>query len=67
MFNVTLINDNILELTELFTVGLRFAGAATPRVTLVPAQANIVILDDDGEFLQCKAIHVHQAWSIRGN
>ena len=51
MFNVRLINDNIFELTELFTAGLRFAGAAPPRVTLDPAKADIEILDDDGEFL----------------
>ena len=47
MFNVTLIN-------ELFTAGLRFAGASPPRVTLDPAEANVTILDDDGKLL---AVH----------
>ena len=53
MFNVTLINDNIFELTELFTVGL---GAAPPRVILDPAQADIEILDNDREFLVTEKI-----------
>ena len=51
MFNVTLINDSIFELTELFMADLRFVDAVPPRVTLDPAQAEIEILDDDGEFI----------------
>ena len=50
-FNITIVNDNAFELTEFFDASLRFAGAAPPRVTLDPAQAEITILDDDGECL----------------
>ena len=49
MFNVTLINDDIIELTKFFQAGLRFSGAAPLRVTLNPATASITILDTDGE------------------
>ena len=55
-FKITIVNDNAFELTEFFYASLRFADAAPPRVTLDPSQAEITILDDDGEknpFTKC--------------
>ena len=51
MFNITIIDDNIFENSEVFQIGLRFVDTAPPRVTLDPGKANIAILDDDGEHL----------------
>ncbi len=49
-FTVSIVNDNVYELTENLQAGLRFVGGETPpRVTLQPSQAIINILDDDGE------------------
>ena len=49
--NVSIIdeNENIFEFTESFQAGLRFSEAVPPLVFLSPAQADIEILDDDGE------------------
>ena len=54
MFNITIIDDDLFEISsEVFQIGLRFVGTAPPRVTLDPVQANITILDNDldGEHL----------------
>ncbi len=49
-FSVTLIDDDIFELAEIFQADLRFVGPTPPpRVTLDPAQTRISISDDDGK------------------
>lgn len=47
--NVSIIDDDIFGFTKSFQAGLAFPGEAPPRVSLNPAQADIKILDDDGE------------------
>ena len=41
-------NDNVFELTEMFSAALSFPGDPIPRVTLSPDSAQITIFDDDG-------------------
>ena len=41
-------NDNIFELTEMFSAALSFPGDPIPRVTLLPDSTQITIFDDDG-------------------
>ena len=41
-------NDNVFELTEMFSAALSFPGDPIPRVTLLPDSAQITIIDDDG-------------------
>ncbi len=49
-FNVSILNDNIFEFSKNLKACLKFmVGETPPRVTLQPAQANINILDDDGQ------------------
>ena len=48
--SVPLVGDSIFELTELFGASLSFPGAPPPRVTLAPDNAQVTILDDDGQY-----------------
>ena len=48
--DVPLIDDTALELTETFSVSLSFSGEAPTGISIVPATAQISILDDDGEW-----------------
>ena len=48
--NVTIINDNVFEQTELFHVSLNLSGSGSPRVSLGVNSAQVTILDDDGQF-----------------
>ena len=48
--SVPLIGDDIFELTELFGANLSFPGVPPPRVTLAPDNAEVTILDDDGQY-----------------
>ena len=41
-------NDDIFELTEMFSAALSFSGDPIPRVTLLPDSAQITIFDEDG-------------------
>ena len=45
---VTIMNNNVYELTEKFNGVLSFPGDPVPRVTLSPNSADVTILDDDG-------------------
>ena len=45
---VNINNDNIFELTEMFSAALSFPGDPIPRVTLLPDSAQITIFDEDG-------------------
>ena len=45
---VTIVDDNVYELTEKFNGVLSFPGDPVPRVTLSPNSADVTILDDDG-------------------
>ena len=47
--SVPLVGDNIFELTELFDASLSFPGAPPSRVILAPDNAEVTILDDDGQ------------------
>ena len=46
--SVTIPDDGIFELTELFNASLAFPGDPIPRVILAPDSAQVTILDDDG-------------------
>ncbi len=48
---VSLIDDDIYELTETFTAGLNFTSDVPPRTTISPNNATITILDDESMFL----------------
>ena len=50
MINVTIINDNVFELTESFGISLSLPGSASSRVTLAADPVQVTILDDDGQF-----------------
>ena len=50
MINVTMINDNVFELTESFGISLSLPDSASSRVTLAADPAQVTILDDDGQF-----------------
>ena len=45
-FNVSIIDDNIHEIAESFTISL--SASSNPRVTLATENLNITILDGDG-------------------
>ena len=47
--NVTIIDDNVVELTERFSVKLNRTNDLDPRITLNPVVAEVDIMDDDGE------------------
>ena len=49
---ISILNDNVLESTESFTVNLAFSGGPVPRVILSPSTATVTILDDDGKQVQ---------------
>ena len=46
--SVTIINNNVYELTEAFNGILSFPGDPVPRVVLSPATTEVTIFDDDG-------------------
>ena len=49
--NVNIINDDFLEINEVFSASLALVNADdAARVDLQPDSANITILDDDGEY-----------------
>ena len=50
MINVTIINDNVFELTESFGISLSLPDSASSRVTLAADPVQVTILDDDGQF-----------------
>ena len=47
--NVTIVDDNVAELTERFSVKLNRTDGLDPRITLDPVVADLEIMDDDGE------------------
>ena len=47
--NVTIVDDNVAELTERFSVKLSRTDDLNPRITLDPVVAEVEIIDDDGE------------------
>ena len=47
--NVTIINDNVFEQTELFRVSLTLSGSVSSRVTLAASSAQVSILDNDDD------------------
>ena len=47
--NVNIVDDNVEELTERFSVKLSRTVDLNPRITLDPVVAEIEIIDDDGE------------------
>ena len=47
---VLIINDDAFELTELFSAALSLVSPLTPRITVAPHEASIIIEDDDSEF-----------------
>ena len=49
--SISVLGDDIYELTESFLATLSFSGASVPRVTLSPASAGVAIIDDDGQFI----------------
>ena len=46
-FTISILNDNMFELTESFVVSLYFPGGPVPRVTLKQSTATVTIYDDD--------------------
>ena len=46
---VTINDDNVYELTEMFNATISFPGDPLPRVTLSPESALISIIDEDGQ------------------
>ena len=54
-FNVTIINDNIAECAEFFTLNLQIpaASAAMGVIKVSPDTATVNIMDDDGEHIHC--------------
>ena len=46
---VTINDDNVYELTEMFSAAISFPGDPLPRVTLSPESALISIIDEDGQ------------------
>ena len=47
--NVTIVDDNVAELTERFSVKLSRTDGLDPRITLDPVVAEVEFIDDDGE------------------
>ena len=47
-FNVTIIDDSVLEFTESFTVRVELS-APDPLINVYPNISSITIIDDDGE------------------
>ena len=49
-FNVTIIDDNIAELAELFTLDLEIPAVASARCIIMgsPGTSTVSILDDEG-------------------
>ena len=45
--NVTILDDNVAELTERFSVKLSRTDGLDPRITLVPVVAEVEVIDDD--------------------
>ena len=49
--NITIINDNLIELDENFTVSIMLESTNfSAGVTLTPDSATVVIVDGDGEY-----------------
>ena len=49
---LTLVDDDVFELTETLQASLSFPGGiAPPRVLIDPGLATVTIFDDDGEFI----------------
>lgn len=53
---ITIFNDNRLEVTEDLRVQIVLEGGQIPGVTLQPVMAEIEITDDDSEFLVLKVL-----------
>ena len=49
--NVTIVNDDILEMPESFTVTLERTPGLDSRITLNPVDTVVEITDDDGEYI----------------
>ena len=49
--NVGIVNDNIAELTESFSVKLNRTDGLDTRITLDPVVAEVEIIDNDGEWV----------------
>ena len=49
--NVTIVNDDILEMTESFSVTLERTLGLDDRITLRPVDGVVEITDDDGEYM----------------
>ena len=47
--NMTIVDDNVAELTERFSVKLSRTDGLDPRITLDPVVAEFEFVDDDGE------------------
>ena len=47
--NLTIVDDNVAELTERFSVKLSRTDDLNPRIILYPVVAEVEIIDDDGE------------------
>ena len=47
--NLTIVDDNVAELTERFSVKLNRTDGLDPRITLDPVMADVEIMDKDGE------------------
>ena len=50
-FNVGIVDDNIAELTERFSVKLNRTDGLDERITLDPIVAEVEIVDNDGEWM----------------
>ena len=50
--NITVVDDEALEMEERFTVVLNRTADLDSRITLDPTVAEIVIIDDDGMFVE---------------
>ena len=46
---MTINDNNVYELTEMFSAAISFPGDPLPRVTLSPESALISIIDEDGQ------------------
>ena len=56
---VRIMNDGVFEITERFQAMLRLLDSSLPRIVIRPAEATIVIVDDDSKLLYFAPTHSH--------
>ena len=62
--NVSIVDDDVLEMTESFTVTLERISGLDSRITLDPVDGVIEITDDDGEYSYVVVIHFSMTFPL---